>query len=344
MMLGVLSLSVLALFYLGVYRPTHSPFSGWWTLALICAAAASVLLLANDTSWQVVLNPASSAVSAIGATCVWFATRSLGARRSPVWLLAIPPVACVIAALPDHPSSNIWAGNGVLFAFMAAGFGMGAYEVWRAWALRRREPDARESGEAITALAVSAIAGTMLAVLYTARLALYLGVGHEDVLFTEVVGSGTASVISVGVPGCCDVLRVRDWLGPAHARSAPPSVGRRPHWAPWTHGLLRACTRGACEVWRPQGASRVARHRGHRQLQANQRRVRPPSRRPHAHGVRAGGPRHLAIVRRYRSPWRGRVRIRVREPREAGRTWLASKRFGGASRRRPMTRGTSCPP
>ena len=193
-MLAVVSVVVLALFYLGVYRPTHSPFSGWWTLALICAAASSTLLLANGSGLQVVANPSASAVEAMGATCVWFATRSLGARRSPVWLLAVPPIACVIAALPDHPSSNVWAGNGVLFAFMAAGFGLGALEVWRAWHLRRSEPDARQSGEAITALAVSAIAGTLLGLLYAIRLALYLWVGHNDVLFTDVVGSGTASV------------------------------------------------------------------------------------------------------------------------------------------------------
>jgi diguanylate cyclase (GGDEF)-like protein len=193
-MLGVLSLSVLALFYLGVYRPTHSPFSGWWALALVCAAGTSALLLANGTSAQVVANPASTMVSAMGAVCVWFATRSLGARRSPVWVLAAAPIVCLIAALFDQPATNIWAGNGVLFAVMTAGFGLAAFEVWRAWRRRRAEPDARESGEAINALAVAALAGAVLAVLYATRFALYLVVGPDDPLFQNVAGSAAASL------------------------------------------------------------------------------------------------------------------------------------------------------
>ena len=193
-MLGIVSLAVLALFYLGVYRPTHSPFSGWWTIALLCAAASAVLLLANGTGLQLYANPASTFVSVVGAICVWFATRSLRRRPNPVWLLAVAPTLAVVVACFDQPATNIWAGNGLLFALMAAGFSLGAWEVWGAWALRRAEPDARDSGEAITALAVSGIAATVLGVLYVARFALYMGLGHDHPLFTGAVGSATTSV------------------------------------------------------------------------------------------------------------------------------------------------------
>jgi hypothetical protein len=73
LMLAVVSLAVLALFYLGVYRPTHSPFSGWWTFSLLCAASSSLLFLGNESPAQVFTNPAANAVSAAGATGVWFA-------------------------------------------------------------------------------------------------------------------------------------------------------------------------------------------------------------------------------------------------------------------------------
>ncbi|MCR6713398.1 MAG: GGDEF domain-containing protein [Demequina sp.] len=194
LMLGIVSLAVLALFYLGVYRPTHSPFSGWWTIALLCAAASSVLLLANGTDLQVYTNPSSTFVSVVGAICVWFATRSLRKRPNPVWLLAVAPILAVVVACFDQPSTNIWAGNGLLFALMASGFSLGAWEVWGAWAQRRSEPDARDSGEAITALAVSGIAATVLGVLYVARFALYMGLGSDHPLFTGAVGSSTTSV------------------------------------------------------------------------------------------------------------------------------------------------------
>ena len=195
LMVGVVSLAVLALFYLGVYRPTHSPFSGWWTLALICAALSACLLLGDGTAAQVIANPASTGVSAMGAICVWFATRSLRERTNRVWLLAVIPLACVIAAAFDHPSSNIWAGNGLLFAVMAVGFTAAAVEVWTTWAERRAQPDARDSGEAITALAVSGIAASVLATLFTVRAVLFVVVGAEHPTFTHVVGSATTWVV-----------------------------------------------------------------------------------------------------------------------------------------------------
>src|SRR6187431_2851257 len=102
-MLAVVSLMVLALFYLGVYRPTHSPFSGWWTISLICAAASSILLLPNGSGLQIITNPVSTAVASVGATCVWFATRSLRNKKSPVWLIAVAPAACFVAAYLDSP-------------------------------------------------------------------------------------------------------------------------------------------------------------------------------------------------------------------------------------------------
>ena len=193
--MGVVALTVLALFYLGVYRPTHSPFSGWWTCALICAAASAVLLLGDETTAQVVTNPASTVASALGAVCVWFATRSLRRRSNPGWVLIVAPVVCLVAAVLDHPSTNIWAGNGVLFVVMALGFSASAVEVWRTWAQRRSQSDAQESREAITALAVSGIAATTLAALFTLRVALYLGVGHDDALFTHAVGPAATWVV-----------------------------------------------------------------------------------------------------------------------------------------------------
>ena len=193
--LAVVSLAVLALFYLGVYRPTHSPFSGWWTFSLLCAATSSLLFLGNDSSVQGITNPAANAISAAGAIGVWFATRSLREQRSPVWPIVVAPLVCVAAAAVEHPAKNSWAGNGVLFAIMAAGFCAGAYEVWGTWKRRLSESDARDSGEAITALLVSALAGTVLSVLYVVRFVLFIAVGPEHSWFTTVAGSGPTTLI-----------------------------------------------------------------------------------------------------------------------------------------------------
>lgn len=193
--LAVVSLAVLALFYLGVYRPTHSPFSGWWTISLLCAAVSAPLFLGNGTTAQVFANPAANAVSAAGAMGVWLATRSLRQRTLSLWPLVVAPLVCIGAAAIEHPSTNSWAGNAVLFAVMSAGFCAGAYEVWGTWAQRRAEPDRRESSEAITALLVSAIAGTVLSVLYVARFILFVFVGPEHSWFSTVAGSGPTTLI-----------------------------------------------------------------------------------------------------------------------------------------------------
>lgn len=195
LMVGIVSIVVLALFYLGVYRPTHSPFSGWWTISLLCAAASSLLLLGNSTPAQAIANPLSTAVSSVGALCVWFATRSLRNVRSPVWLLAVAPVMCLVVALLDDPANDSWAGNGLLFAVMSAAFVAGAVEVWATWAHRRVDPDRRDSAEAINALVVSAIAATVLSALYVVRFVLFMMLGNEHPTFKALVGSPTASIV-----------------------------------------------------------------------------------------------------------------------------------------------------
>jgi len=191
---GLVSLTVLALFYLAVFRPTRSAFSGWWSLALLCASASSAFLLADGTPFQVVSNPASTAASAAGAMCVYFAARSLRPKGNSVWLLIVATLVCVVGAAFDEPATNDWAGNGLLFAVMAAAFTAGAVEVWGTWSIRRNSPDARDSGEAITALVVSALAATLLATMYILRLTLYVTLGHEHPTFTQIVGSPTAAL------------------------------------------------------------------------------------------------------------------------------------------------------
>ena len=195
MIVGLVSLTVLALFYLGVFRPTRSPFSGWWTAALLCAAASSILLLGDDTPLQPFSNPASTASSAAGAICVWFAARSLHPRKNPWWVLVVVPLVCVVGAALDEPATNTWAGNGLLFGVMAAAFTLGAFEVWGVWAVRRSQPDARDSREAITALLVSAIAATVMAALHVVRVVLFMALGHEDPVFADFVGSPTSAIV-----------------------------------------------------------------------------------------------------------------------------------------------------
>lgn len=193
--LGGVSLTVLVLFYLGVYRPTKSSFSGWWSISLLCAAASTLLLLFNGTPAQIVANPASTVLSVAGATCVWFATRSLRRQKLPLWMLGVAPALGLVPALLDDPANNIWAGNGPMFVYMGALFAAAAAEVWLAWVARRAQGDHELNGEAVVALLVSAIAASALGAYYLMRSVVFLVAGPDSDLFETMAGSGPTTGI-----------------------------------------------------------------------------------------------------------------------------------------------------
>lgn len=193
--LGAVSLLVLVLFYLGVFRPTRSAFSGWWTLALLSSGTGTLLLLLNGTPVQVIASPIQSVASVIGATCVWFATRSLRGQRLPLWLLPLCSAGILAVAMLQNPGVNIWAGDGPLFAYMAAMFLAASLEMWRSWRGRRGERDRRSTAEASVALLVSALAASTLAGFYLLRVTLYFVVGPESPVFERFVGTGATSAI-----------------------------------------------------------------------------------------------------------------------------------------------------
>ena len=187
--LGGMAATVLLLFYLGVYRPTRSSFSGWWSLALLCAGLSTSLLLFNGHPLQTFTTPASNMFAAVGATGTWFAMRSLRHKTLPKWLLAASPAAIVIPTLLQDPTTNIWAGNGAMFFYMAALFAAGAVEMWLAWQARRKVLTGEFDGQAGVAFLVSAIAASLIALFYTVRVVLYFVFGPHHEVFTAVAGT-----------------------------------------------------------------------------------------------------------------------------------------------------------
>lgn len=192
---GVLSLLVLILFYAGVYRPTRSRFAGWWSLALLCAALSPSLLLFNGTDVQVVANPLSSAITVLGGSFVWFATRSIRGLPALRWVSYSIPLVVLMVAYLGNPATNRWAGNWLLFLTMSVFFSFAARDMWMAWHARRASPDWTHDGEARVALIVNALASTILAVFYVWRTIIYLITGPEGVVFTTTVGGGPTAVV-----------------------------------------------------------------------------------------------------------------------------------------------------
>lgn len=193
--LGIVSFVVLALFWAGVYRPTRSSFAGWWTMSLVWSALGPVLFLMNGTPAQVVANPLGTAMSVLVAFSVWFATRSMRGLPAKVAWMLVTSVVVFVAALLDAPATNIWAGNGLMFAVMTACFGLAAHDMWTAWRRRRATPDRRADQQALVALLVSALAATLLCAFYSLRTVLFFALGPFDDLFVALAGTGPTTIV-----------------------------------------------------------------------------------------------------------------------------------------------------
>ncbi|WP_062078766.1 GGDEF domain-containing protein [Demequina globuliformis] len=193
--LGLVSVVVLALFYLAVYRPTRSLFAMWWCIALMCSAASPLLLLLNGSNVQAIANPTSSLVSVVGAASVWFATRSLRGLRPKPGVVLVALVLTLVAAVLDSPATNIWAGNGTLYFFMTGLFAAATLELWRAWRERNGSYDALHDGQARVALVVALCASALLVAYYAMRFALLVSVGEDSDVFATLAGTGPTTLV-----------------------------------------------------------------------------------------------------------------------------------------------------
>ena len=76
---GFMALALTALFYFCTYRPTRSPYSKWWCVALMFFLGGSVCFLLNGTVAQVWANPLGNVMLVSGVLSVWAGARSLRA-------------------------------------------------------------------------------------------------------------------------------------------------------------------------------------------------------------------------------------------------------------------------
>lgn len=150
---------------------------------------STTLLVFNGSAVQGLTTPVSNMLAAVGVTGTWFAMRTLRHGRLPLWLLVVAPAGIAILTLVQSPSTNIWAGNGPMFAYMGALFAAGAVEIWLAWRVRRRVVTGDFDGQAAMAFLVSAISASLTAIYYTFRAVLYVVVGPHSDTFHALAGT-----------------------------------------------------------------------------------------------------------------------------------------------------------
>jgi diguanylate cyclase (GGDEF)-like protein len=126
---GVVALTLIFLFTFATHRGPRSPYSRWWSLALILFLSGSAAYLFNGTAQQAWANPLGNALLVAGAGHVWAGARSLRVRKPEVWPLVAGPVLSFAVASLDHPATNIWSGGAVFLGLMSLMIGLASYEL-----------------------------------------------------------------------------------------------------------------------------------------------------------------------------------------------------------------------
>ena len=182
---GLMALALVFLFYFCTYRPTRSPYSGWWCIALLFFLTGSLCFLLNRTGHQVWANPLGNMLLVSGALSVWAGARSLRPTPVPRWAFAGVPLVTLAASVLDNPSTNTWSGGPFFLTFMTLGFGLTSHELWRLDQSysRLRVPMAVSSGG--------------LAVFYAFRLIFFLAEGQTGPVFGSFFGPAATTLVTM---------------------------------------------------------------------------------------------------------------------------------------------------
>ncbi|MCU1575169.1 MAG: hypothetical protein JWO93_3251 [Micrococcaceae bacterium] len=184
---AVAALTLLVLFYLGVYRRTGSAYSGWWCLAILGFLTGSSAYLLNGTGHQWWANPAGNVLGVAGAACVWAGARSLRTASPQMWQMVAVPLVNVLAAAFDHPATNVWSGGSVFLASMALLIGLTSFELWHL------------NGNPARVQVPLAVTSGLLAVFYLLRCLAFLVVGPTGQLFQTLFGTGITTLLTMAL-------------------------------------------------------------------------------------------------------------------------------------------------
>jgi len=192
---GVVSLTMLALFYFVTYRSTRSAYAAWWCAALALLVAGSSLYLFNETEQQVWANPLANALVVTGAAAVWAGARSLWTAGPRWWVVSLPGVGVGLTSGLDDPARDVWAGGAFYLGGTAALLGLAALELWRRDRRYQPEPGAEPTAYRPALRAMKA-GCALMAAFYAVRLAVFLAVGHRDPLFDTYLGGQVTTLVS----------------------------------------------------------------------------------------------------------------------------------------------------
>ncbi len=182
---GMAAATMLALFYFVVYRPTRSPYSGWWCFALTWYLTGAGALLVGNAREQPWGEPVGNALIVLGAASAWGAARSLSGTTTRWWQLTAAPALTGIAALTDDLTPHISAGGLVFLAMMPLLAGLSARELWH-----------MDRGFTRTRISV-ATSATVICIYYAGRFVTFVLEGADGGDFSRYFGHQVTAVFGL---------------------------------------------------------------------------------------------------------------------------------------------------
>ena len=182
---GVVSLTMLISFYFATFRPTRSPYCGWWCVALAAFLGGASAYLLNGTPQQYWADPVGNFLIVFGAASTWVATKTLRGPRPALWQLMFAPVLTLILTVLGHPGTNVWAGGYIFLFAVCVMFGLTAFELWQV------------DRTHVNVQVLLAIAAGFASLDYFLRWIVYLADGPYGHVFTTYFGSETTTLINL---------------------------------------------------------------------------------------------------------------------------------------------------
>jgi diguanylate cyclase (GGDEF)-like protein len=117
---AAVALCALVFVYASTYRTVGTPYSGWWSAALVVSGLSNVVALAVPDAAQLPRDSVANALAVMGAAFIYQACRSLRLGDINWKLLSLTPLAVLVTTLAAGESGEGTPAEAVFFLAMSA--------------------------------------------------------------------------------------------------------------------------------------------------------------------------------------------------------------------------------
>lgn len=177
-----------ALVFFGTYRPSRTPYAGWWSAVVLMSSSASVVYLLGPVTHPEVAEALGDGITAVAAALVWAAARSLRLAKTLVRQVITPGVVVMAVSLVDLWREGTPVGTPAMLTVMALYLGMSARELWSLAGERFLTLSHERYSGTRTAVVAMAVVSSIGCLFYSTRIITYLTAGPSSDFYVTWTG------------------------------------------------------------------------------------------------------------------------------------------------------------